>query len=216
MANVPNILKNKLVLIGGAVSVVLIILAISLVGSYNSAQSTGIQKEAEIVSLNNGATIYLNQYAAGLYEQVGIANLKSDKIDQIISDAVKGRYTLSPSASPTDKTALFSLIKEAYPNIDLSIYDKIVNYVQAGRDHYGSLLQIVQDHVRNFVTWRKSGFPHAMFVSMIGLPDNTLRCQNDNSQMLFGQACEDYLLTVSQPNGSNNGGGQGPLTIPTR
>jgi hypothetical protein len=201
--------KNKGLIIGGiAAGLVLLFAFIVFVPVRIGIHNTGIQKEEQILHQNNDNTILLNQMVAGVYDQVHIANLKSAQMDKILKDAVSGQLQLTGN----QKGSLFSALTEAYPNLDLSIYDRIATYVQGKRDAYQNAQQLLQDRLRDFDTWRLS-FPASMFAG--SFPDSNLYCSNDSGQRLTGATCENYLNTISQPNGSNNGGGQNGITIPT-
>ncbi|MBS2004989.1 MAG: hypothetical protein JST44_25985, partial [Cyanobacteria bacterium SZAS LIN-5] len=100
---------------------------------------------------------------------------------------------------------------EAYPNIDLSLYDKILDFVKAKREGYAVLQKQMQKLLEEFDVWRGS-FPNSIFTG--NLPDHWLKVQDNDGNMLEGQKALDYLNTISQPNGSNNGGGQNAVTIP--
>jgi len=100
--------------------------------SLNGIQKDGVNYETQLNAQYLDNQNELGSYISGFYEQVGVANLKSQKMDQILTDAVKGRYDGNASSAQVGHGQLFSAIQEAYPNVDLSVYDKILNYVQAG------------------------------------------------------------------------------------
>jgi len=203
-------ISNRLIAgIGGGVLVLALI--IGFFGVKVHVQNTGLFKEKQIVELNNGNTIQLNSYVASLKEQLGIANLKSQQIDKILKDAVSSQFSQSQVSDPNAKGSLFSVLHEAYPNIDLKVYDNIITFVMGQRKDYALLQKQLQSMLADFDVWRGS-FPNSLFTG--SMPDHWLVCQNDDGKQLTGQACEDYLNTISQPNGSNNGGGQNSVVIP--
>src|SRR5262245_58567300 len=68
----------------------------------------------------------LSSYISGFYEQLGVAKLKSQKLNDILLAAVKGRYDAKGSAAQVGKGQLFSAISEAYPELTgLNVYDKV-------------------------------------------------------------------------------------------
>ncbi len=206
-------MKTTLITLGVVFGLIALV-AFGGISYYNSIQVTGTQLELGIDAQNNANTIELNQYVAGLYEQIGVANPKSAAMDKLLKDAVSGRYNLNSSADPSKTGSFFSAIHEAYPTLNLDVYDRILDYVRAKRDDYTANQTKLQDMLQNFQVWQLAGFPHSFFVRMIGFPNNNLKAMNDSGQMLYGQAALDYLTTISQPNGSNNGGGQRPVKIP--
>ncbi len=178
---------------------------------YQGVQNEGLRQEKQIVSLNNSNTIELNQYVASLKEQVGIANVKSAALDKVLKDALSARYNPTQMADPNSKGSFYSAMHEAYPNIDLSLYDKILDFVKAKREGYSVLQKQMQGLLEQFDVWRGS-FPNSLFTG--SLPDHWLTVQDNDGNKLTGQKALDYLNTISQPNGSNNGGGQNAVTIP--
>ncbi|HEY9684005.1 MAG TPA: hypothetical protein V6C86_20655 [Oculatellaceae cyanobacterium] len=179
--------------------------------TYMGVQNEGLRQEKQIVELNNSNTIELNQYVASLKEQVGIANLKSNAIDKVLKDALSARYSPQQMQDPKSKGSFYSAMHEAYPNIDLSLYDKIVEFVKQKRADYSILQKGMQKQLADFDIWRGS-FPNSLFTGR--LPDHWLTAQDNDGNMLSGQKALDYLNTISQPNGSNNGGGQDAVKLP--
>ena len=171
----------------------------------------GLRQEKQIVSLNNSNTIELNQYVASLKEQVGIANVKSNALDKVLKDAVSARYSPGQLADPNAKGSFYSAIHEAYPNADLSLYDKILDFTKTKREQYALLSKQMQGLLETFDVWRGS-FPNSIFTG--DLPDHWLVVSDNDGKRLTGAAALEYLNTISQPNGSNNGGGQNAVPIP--
>lgn len=202
---------NNKVIAGVAGGVILLALIIGIFGVKAHVGNVALLKEKQIVELNNNNTIQLNQYVASLKEQVGIANVKSAALDKVLKDALSARYNPTQMADPNAKGSFYSAMHEAYPNIDLSLYDKILTFVQGQRQDYALLQKQLQSMLADFDTWRGS-FPNSMFTG--NLPDHWLVATDDNGNKLEGQKALDYLETISQPNGSNNGGGQTGVDIP--
>ena len=202
---------NTKVLGGVGAGVLVLALIIGFFGVKVHVGNVALQKEKAIVQLNNNNTIQLNQYVASLKEQVGIANVKSNALDKILKDALSARYNPTQMADPNSKGSFYSAMHEAYPNIDVSVYDQIITFVQGQRQDYALLQKQLQSMLADFDTWRGS-FPNSMFTGSV--PDHWLVAQDDSGNKLTGQAALDYLNTISQPNGSNNGGGQNGVDIP--
>ncbi|HEY9712433.1 MAG TPA: hypothetical protein V6C72_03125 [Chroococcales cyanobacterium] len=189
-------------------------LAFGIIGYYNSVQTEGVRLEQGLNAQYNSNRADLGGYVSGLYEQIGVANLKSAKMDQIISDAVKGRY--DGNMKPGNTGSMFSAITEAYPNIDLSVYDRIVDYIKAKRDSYAADQAKMQTMLQAYDTWRLSGFPHSMIVGWIGFPSQNLLAFDGKTE-LHGAAAEDQMRRVIVPSSVNNAyntGVQDPLPIP--
>ncbi len=194
----------------GAAGLVLV-LGIWAFFTYQGVMNEGLRQEKQIVSLNNSNTIELNQYVASLKEQVGIANVKSAAIDKILKDALSARYNPAQMSDPSSKGSFYSAMHEAYPNIDVSVYDQIIVFVKQKRENYAVLQKQMQHLLEEFDVWRGS-FPNSIFTG--NLPDHWLTVQDNDGNKLTGAQALQYLSTISQPNGSNNGGGQNSVPIP--
>jgi hypothetical protein len=182
---------------GGAV-VLAIILVVSIFSSLNGIQKDGVNYETQLNAQYLDNQNELGAYISGFYEQVGVANLKSQKMDQILTDAVKGRYDGNASSAQVGRGQLFSAIQEAYPNIDLSVYDKILNYVQAGRTAYKDKQSKLLDMLRNYDNWRKSGLIHSKLVSMMGFPSGALQA-HISATVVTGAAAEAQMYVIVLP-----------------
>lgn len=140
----------------------------------NDVRDTGVDYETRLSSQYLDNQNNLSSYIGGFYEQLGVANLKSEKLDKILSDAVKGRYEQAGGFGKGG--GFFNAIAEAYPNLTgLDVYDKIVNYVSAGRESYRAIQSKLLDMLRGFDSWRQQGIIRSMVVrSLLGMPSERL------------------------------------------
>lgn len=163
------------VLIGFAVALgIVCVLVFSMYSYLNKLRNTNIQLSQQLSAQYLSNQNYLSEFISGFYEQIGVANLKSDKMDKILTDAVKGRYGEDGFKS---NGAFFSAIREAYPDISaLNVYDKIIDYVQSRRAGYRDIQDKLLDQLRAYDTWRKTGYIQSFLVkSIIGAPNEDLK-----------------------------------------
>ena len=104
----------KALIISGAILGALVLGAIGIYGYANGLQKEGVARETELNAQYLDNQNELSTYISKFYETVGIANLKSDKMDQILLDAVKGRYEGHTSAQ-VGQGQLFSAINFTRP-----------------------------------------------------------------------------------------------------
>src|SRR5262249_3011764 len=149
---------------GLGIVVALIAGAFSIYSYFNTLQQQGVDYETQLNAQYLDNQNILSAYKSTIYEQAGIANLKSDKLDQIITDAVKGRYEGHTSAQP-GQGQLFSAITEAYPNIDLNVYDKIAEQVAKGREGYRATQTKLLTMLQGYDKWRQSGIIQSRLIS---------------------------------------------------
>lgn len=123
-----------------------------------------------------------------------MANLKSEKLDQILTDAVKGRYESSGGFSA--KGAFFSAISEAYPDLSgLAIYDKLSTYVAAGRTSYRDVQDKLLDMLRAYDLWQGTGFVRSMVVRAMGFPSERLEARLPG-KIARGKEARDQMYII--------------------
>jgi hypothetical protein len=139
---------------------------------------------------------YLSSFIGGFYELIGVANVKSDKIDKILTDAVKGRYEQS-GGYKTMESALFSAIKEAYPDLSgLNIYDKAADYVTSHRVGYQEDQTKLLDMLRAYDKWRNTGMVSSWVIkNILGTPTDDLVATIGENK-IKGQAALDKMYTI--------------------
>lgn len=181
---------------------------------YNSIQREGVAMETELNSQYLDNQNELSSYVSKFYESVGVANLKSDKLDQILTDAVKGRYDGQGAARP-DRGQLFSVIKEAYPTLDLTIYDKIIDLINSGREAYKNKQTKLLDMLRRYDDWcKRQDIPHKWMVG--GFPSQALEARI-GTKVTRGLEARDqmYLIvTTKSAQDAYNTGVLDPLPAP--
>jgi hypothetical protein len=204
----------KTLIIVGAILGALVLGAIGIYGYANSLQMEGVARETELNAQYLDNQNELSTYISKFYETVGIANLKSDKMDQILTDAVKGRYEGHTSAQ-VGQGQLFSAIKEAYPNIDLSHYDRILDLINSGRDAYKQKQSKLLDMLRSYDKWRESGIFQSMVLGKY-FPSNHLEARIGTSIKHGAEARDQmYLIVLTQSTtDAYNSGHLDPLSIP--
>lgn len=195
--------------------------AILLLGFIAFTTANGYKREAvghetSLTSQYRDNQNELSSYISSFYEQVGIANLKSDKLDQILLDAVKGRYEGKTSAQP-GQGQLFSAITEAYPDLSgLNIYDKIVDHIRGGREAYKNKQTKLLDMLRAYDNWRNSSLLRPVFLDWMGVPTDNLRAQVGKSVYTGAEAREKMyeIVLVKAANDAYDTGQMEPLTPP--
>ncbi len=171
---------GKKIVISLGIIVVALIVVFGFYGYVNSLRTEGVNLETALSAQYQSNQNFLSAYISGFYEQLGLANAKSEKMDQILTDAVKGRYEGNGAESGFNtKGAFFSAMIEAYPNLDgLNIYDKIVDYVSSQRAGYRNIQDKLLDMLRSYDAWRGEGFIQSQIVkSLLGIPSDRLEAR---------------------------------------
>src|SRR3989344_200442 len=133
------------------------VLVVGLLGFYAYASSVRNQALAWETDLNKIVRVEVSEratYESTFYEQTGLANLKSEKMDAIIKNAIEGRY----GDNPNQGQALLNAVSEAYPNMEgLNIYDKILPTIAAGREAIRNKQNLRIEKAQAYNYWRKEG-----------------------------------------------------------
>ncbi len=180
----------------------------------NDVRNEAINKETQLSAQYSSNQVELSNYVDTFFETMSVANVKRDALRQIITDAVRGRYQGDTTAHPSGGQ-LFSMIKEAYPTVDLGIYDKIVDFIKAGRRSFTNQQKDLLDQLRSYDAWRAQGivrswalgnfFPSAHLRACIG------------KDCVTGQAAEvrmQDVITDSQTQKAYDTGTMQPLIAP--
>jgi len=188
--------KGVVALIGcGGLIVLLLIVAGGFYGWFNGLQKDAVTQENALNAQYLDNQNYLSSYISGFYEMVGVANVKSDKMDQILTDAVKGRYGKNGFSA---QGAFFSAVKEAYPDLaGLNVFDKITDYVAAKREGYKSMQSKLLDMLRSYDTWRQSGIIRSLLLkNVLQIPSTTRLIARIGTQQWKGQAALDKMYEI--------------------
>lgn len=193
-----NGFKIKPWMIGAAAVVGILVVLLSSLQYRAGLRDEAIQNhETQISRQYEANRIKLSQIKTTFYSSLDVANLKSDKMNEIIENAVTGRYTPDSSARPGSQDALFSAIHEAYPDINeaMAIYDKLVDFLMTERKEFAQEQKKLQDMFGAYDRFtEKQGFLglRTVFVGWAGIPTDALKCEKDGV-IIRGQAAYDHM-----------------------
>lgn len=192
----------------------------------NGNQKTMVSKEQALSAQYQDNQNELSTYVSTIKESLGVADRNTEALDQVLSDAIKGRYDGETTAEP-GTGQLFSAIVEAYPDLQgVSLpYAKVQDAIFSGRQAYKNTQTKLLDMLRDYETWKNSGFIHSKLVAMVGAPSDNLRAQIGTAvsrgqdaldQMyiivLAGEAQDAYTSGTMDPMDLNIDGGFGSET----
>ena len=164
----------------------------TLYGQVNAVQKDGTSREAALNAQYKANQNELSTYVVKIKETLGVADRKTDKLDMVLSDAVKGRY--EGEATPNVETSALTIaaITEAYPDLSgLESYDKVIDQISAGRDAYKNKQDKLLDMLSQYQTFQNSGLIKQHIVSTLGFPSNNLRADDAR-----GQAALDQMFNI--------------------
>ena len=188
-----NLLKNTKALIVVGVVGFLVIVGLTMIGKFSSAQKTMVAKETTVSAQYSDCQNNLSNYIAKIKEALGVADRASAALDTVLTDVVKGRYGTGSTANPSGGSA-FSAIVEAYPDLTgITInYEKVQSAIFAGRDGFANCQTALLDKVRAYNTWRNSGLVQPTINRMVGAPSENLEARVGDT-VLIGPAALDAI-----------------------
>ena len=193
----------------------LVVTAGMLYGYANNLRNTGIGHETSLNAQYLDNQNELSNYVSAFYEKVGVANLKSEKMNEILRNAVSGRYD-KEGAGFGKGSPFFSAIVEAYPNLaGLDVMDKIVDYVSAGREAFKAKQSKLLDQLRAYDKWRAEGLVQSWVIERwVGYP--TLEARLGTKVVKGADAREQMYLIVlaSDAKKAYETGTMEPLQVP--
>ncbi len=213
-----ELLKKPGVIIGLIVAAVLLFGTISVIGTYTSVRNEGRTQELSMNAQWKNTQTRYGQFRMGMADKLAIAREKRDAINKILVDAVSGRYDKQGQPGTVNQDAVFSAIKEAYPDLKgLNIFDQLIVDIQAGREAFAKDQETMADMVRSYNSWRETGsFLHPTFVKWAGFPSDVLEARVGD-KVYHGQAALDKMNTVIVGQGTSeifDTGNDKPLVVP--
>ncbi|MBI5045308.1 MAG: hypothetical protein HZC02_05275 [Candidatus Levybacteria bacterium] len=199
--------------------VVLLLLCViggSIYSYINGIRNEGIKRENQLTAQYLSNQNELSTYISGFYELVGVAQAGTDALDQVLEDAVKGRYDEDGFGSGSP---LFTAISEAYPDLTglTELWGKIQDYISAGREAYKNIQNKLLDMLQSYDTWRETGFLKSTIVNMFGFPSSRLKATVGDQTWTGPQALDKMyqIVLTSKAQEAYESGTLDPLTVPT-
>jgi hypothetical protein len=186
----------KKLAIFGVLAVIVLGFATYAISTYTNTRNEGRRQELALTAEYKAVQVNYGQFRTSFYDQVGIAREKRDAMDKILTDAVSGRYDKAGSPQ-IDSGKLFSAVVEAYPDLkgQLDIYDKILTFVQQGREKFAQDQQHLQTMIQGYNEWRTTGsFLHPMYAGWL-FPSNSLEARIGD-KVYRGQEALDKMSSV--------------------
>lgn len=197
-------------IIFAVIAVALLAAGFGFYNKVNSLNTASVEYETGLNQHYQSDQLELDTYVKTIKESVGIANVKSDKLDQILRDAVSGRYgdTRDSLDGPRNGQGgtFMSAIVEAYPDIkgQLDVYDRIVDKVFSGREAFKKKQDSLLADIREYDAWRNTGLIQSFIIKkVVGSPTDLLEARVGTS-VKRGQAALDQMKLVVTSGATND------------
>jgi hypothetical protein len=164
-------------------------------GKVNSFRGQVIARETALSAHYQNDQNQLSSYVLGFSEQTGIADRQAQQLRTILTDAVKGRYDGKLSAAQVGQGTLFSAISEAYPNIDLKSYDKIVDYIQKSREEFRQKQESLLADVAGYENLLYGDLINNLLTNILGVPTRQLQARIGKT-VVYGEAALAQIKTI--------------------
>jgi hypothetical protein len=166
-------ISNKRTLQFGIIAIVLVVLLIGTC-TWTGARKGAIRRENALEAQYRDNQNELSSYIAGAREQFSAVLTQTAALERILTEAVKGRY----EQNGTPQGGLINVLREAYPNLgDLSLYNRLVDFIQSKREAYKNVQSKLLDMIREYedylsesITrgWALSGYPSRGLEARVG------------------------------------------------
>lgn len=207
-----------LIIVFGFIAVIAIIL-VSVYSSINSIRGTAVGKETALVAQYKDNQQELSSYILTFNESLGIADRQSNKLNDILLDAAKGRYDNDTSLEPGTGGAMFSAISEAYPDLTATseVYANVQSLVVSGRTTYKNKQTKLLDMIAGYNTWTEEDlFRKFVLDSIVGAPTDNLAVI-DAGKTYYGPAALEQISQIVLTQDAVDAyetGTQNPLIMP--
>lgn len=170
---------------------------LALYNYVNVARNELVAYEAQLTAQYLANQNYLSAYTSGFYEKLGVTKLQSEKLNQILLDAVKGRYD---KGGFKIGSSFFTVIREAYPEQSLAglmkSFDKVSDYVSAGREGYRATQDKFLDQLRAYERYRETDLVRSWVVAnVLGAPTERLEARI-GEKVYRGKEAREKMYTI--------------------
>lgn len=187
----------------GALVLALVISGIAFFVAVNNAQREGTKLESRLSAEYPIAQGQLSTLIGTVKDSLGVANMKAEKMDDIIAGAMKGRYDTGETGSGVaDAQLVINAVHEAYPDLaQLDSYDEVIRAITTGRQTYQNEQGKLMDMLGAFTEFRNGGIIHKQIVSIAGIPDDSLRAAI-GGDVVYGEAALNRMWQVVLEDGT--------------
>lgn len=180
--------KGSALIVFGIFTVFLVLVAGAGFMSYVSAYNYGNSLEVQLKAKKEDNKNVLAQYGQKVMEIAQVPEMYKNDLVEVTTAAIQGRYGADGSK------ATFQWLKEQNPNLDASLYAKIQQVIESGRNDFQNSQTQLIDIRRSYETALGS-FWQGMWLKFAGYPKITLSdfdiVSTDRANEIFKNKKED-------------------------
>lgn len=188
--------STKLILtIVGVIFAGFVVGVVSILGYVNKVRNDGIAKEVALSTMYESEQNELTTMVTSLMEMGSLANYKTQKMQDILTDAVQGRYGEKGFSA---QGAFFAAVSESYPDLtsNLDVWDTMMTEVSAKRNAYKDKQNLRIDMARNYSTWLDQGIFQHVVIQWIGFPSDRLKVNQGDNTLVGTLALVELTKTI--------------------
>lgn len=206
--------KNLKIGIGVAAAVVILLIGYSYINSVRGeakSQENGLS--TEYLDCQN----YLSSFVSGYYELVNITPAAGDQLNEVLTNAVKGRYE---DGGYSVNSPMFAAIVEAYPEASttelMAMWSKVQDYIQSGREGYRNKQSKLLDKLRTYDNWLVTDIKRQVALGFLDFPSDSLIARVGDEKWTGNDAKEKMyqIVLVDDAVKAYETGRMAPLTVP--
>jgi hypothetical protein len=180
---------NKALVVSLSALGIFMTLAVVTVIFYFSCSNYGVQAEAGLEAVWTNSQNILGQYTLKVQEVASIPAMYKDDLKEVMAKELSSRYGTEGSK------ANMQWIKEHSVNFDSTLYTKIQQVIEAGRNEFQNAQTRLIDVKRVYVT-ALGTVPRSWFLSIAGFPKVDLA---KYKPVVAGDTAEAFKTGVSAP-----------------
>jgi hypothetical protein len=187
-----------------------------LYGQFNGVQKEGVNQEQALNAQYLNAQNELSTYISTFYETVDVAEVKTEALDEVLTDAITGRYDEGLTALGGEGQ-LISALAEAYPDLSgLDSYDEVIDVVRSGREGFRGQQEKLLDMLRRYDAWRDEDIIRSFFVSARGFPSDRVTVTVAGEKLTGQDALDEMWVIVltDEARDAYDTKDLAPLTVP--
>jgi hypothetical protein len=199
-------------MIGAGIAGVVLFGVIAVLVYLSSLSSEGASLEASLTRQYSEDQNEYSNYGATIVESLGVADTKMDKVKDLIIAYVSGRKSEGSGK-------LLTAVSEAVPDLQsAAIYDKIVDAIQSGREHFRAQQTKMLSQIQTYEVWLNSGLIQPSIISAFGYPSKNLRATIGSDNYYGHEALTKMreIITTATTQGTFHSGTDAPIIQPKK
>lgn len=197
-------LKERKVLVSIIASIIVVALVVISVLNWRVKQrNEGESKQERVERTHQSAQNSLSTCLDNSLVSAQVAQQEFEQLKEILVEVTSARY-IDADGNPTSANEavgggqLFSVVQEAYPDIDQSSFQRLQETVVGCREAYQNAQDRLFAQIEDFETWIQTGSLWSQGIRSSFPTDDLDVVSAANNETLRGQAALDYMSRVIQ------------------